>query len=71
MEFLVWAGALISLLGVAGLIRCVFIAIRARKDGLEGQEMRIRLQRAAMLNFAALCVSAVGLMLVIVGLLLG
>jgi len=71
MEFLVWAGTLVSLLGVAGLIRCVIVALRARREGLEGEEMHSRLQRATMLNMAALCVSAIGLMLVTVGVLLG
>ncbi len=71
MEFLVWIGAALSLSGVAGLVVCILIAIRARKAGLKGDRMRARLQRVVVLNTAALFVSAIGLMLVIVGILLG
>ncbi len=71
MELMVWGGAVLSLLGVIGLIRCILIALRARREGLEGEEMHARLQGVVALNMAALFVSAIGLMLVIIGVLVG
>lgn len=70
MEILIWVGAALSLVGIAGLIWCVMIAARARKDGLEGPDMQARLQRVVFLNMGALFVSAIGLMLVVLGIFL-
>ena len=70
MEVLIWLGAAVSLLGLAGLIYCILLAFRAKRAGLEGEEMRARLQRVVVLNMAALLVSAIGLMMVIVGIFL-
>jgi hypothetical protein len=71
MDWLIWIGAAISLGGVAGLIRCIQLALRARNAGLEDAAMRARLQQIVTLNLAALGVSALGLMLVVAGILLG
>lgn len=71
MDWLIWIGAAISLAGVAGLVWCILLATRARKAGLSDEEMRARLQRVVMLNMAALGVSALGLMCVVLGILLG
>lgn len=71
MDWLIWIGAAISLAGVAGLVWCILLATRARRAGLSDEEMRARLQRVVMLNMAALGVSALGLMCVVLGILLG
>lgn len=71
MDWLIWIGAAISLAGVAGLVWCILLATRARKAGLSDEEMRARLQRVVMLNMAALGISALGLMCVVLGILLG
>jgi hypothetical protein len=71
MEILVWIGALVSLIGVAGLGWCVVMALRARTSGLPDVQMRAALQRIVAFNMGALAVSALGLMLVVVGILLG
>jgi hypothetical protein len=71
MEFLVWIGAGLTLLGLLGLVWCIVLAIRARRSGLSEDEMRARLQRVVALNLGALAVSALGLMAVIVGIFLG
>lgn len=71
MDGLIWVGAAISLAGVAGLLRCVQLALRARKAGLPDDELRARLQAVVTLNLAALGVSTLGLGMVIVGILLG
>lgn len=70
MKLLILAGALLSLSGVGGLIWCIILALRARKAGLEDDAMRARLQHIVTLNMIALGVSALGLMLVVAGILL-
>ncbi len=71
MQALVWAGALVSLIGVAGLVYCVLRALRARRAGLADDAMRAELQRVVVINMGALAVSALGLILVVMGILLG
>lgn len=70
MKLLILAGALLSLSGIGGLIWCIILALRARKAGLEDDAMRARLQYVVTLNMIALGVSALGLMLVVAGILL-
>ncbi|MEQ9037201.1 MAG: hypothetical protein RIE24_02490 [Silicimonas sp.] len=71
MDNLIWIGALVSLVGIAGLIWCVLIALRAKREGLDENEMKSRLQRVVAINMGALFLSAIGLMMVVVGILLG
>lgn len=71
MELLIWIGAVISLVGVAGLIWCVLAAARARRGDLDEEAMKSRLQVLVAWNMAALAVSAIGLMMVVIGILLG
>jgi len=70
MQYLIWAGALVSLIGVAGLAYCVVRAMRARRAGLTDEAMRAELQRVVLINMAALGVSALGLMMVVLGIFL-
>ncbi len=70
MDGLIWGGAVLSLAGVAGLVWCIAIALRARRSGLADDEIRARLQRVVAINLAALAVSFLGLMLVLVGIIL-
>ncbi|MGL4320952.1 MAG: hypothetical protein ACRCS3_08825 [Paracoccaceae bacterium] len=70
MTAVIWIGAAMALLGVAGLIWCVVLAMRAKREGLTGEAMQARLQRVVALNMGALAISALGLMLVVVGVIL-
>lgn len=70
MAGLIWIGAILSLCGVGGLIWCIILALRARRAGLGEDAMRARLQHIVTLNMIALGVSALGLMLVVAGILL-
>jgi uncharacterized membrane protein len=70
MDWLIWIGAAVSLGGIAGLLRCIQLALRARKSGLDNTAMRARLQQIITFNLAALGVSALGLMLVVIGIIL-
>ncbi|NUB43667.1 hypothetical protein GEU84_004660 [Fertoebacter nigrum] len=71
MDVLIWGGAALSLAGIAGLVWCIVAALSARRAGLPDDVMRTKLQRVVVMNLAALGISALGLMLVVVGILLG
>lgn len=71
MDNLIWIGAVVSLIGIAGLIWCVLIALRAKRQGLDETAMKARLQRVVAINLAALFISAIGLMMVVTGIFLG
>ncbi len=71
MDSLIWIGAAVSLAGVGGLLWCIVLVARARRAGLSDEALRERLQTVVPLNLGALLLSAIGLMLVVVGILLG
>jgi len=71
MGVLIWAGALVALIGLAGLIRCIVLAAQAKRAGLDDNAMRQRLQKLVALNLGALFLSAIGLMMVVIGVILG
>jgi heme exporter protein D len=71
MTMLIWLGAALTVVGIIMLGWCIVLTVRARKSGLDDTALRARLQRLVALNFGALAVSAMGLMMVIVGILLG
>ena len=70
MAWMIWVGTAASLCGVGGLLWCIFLALKARRAGLTDDVMRARLQHIVTLNMAALGVSALGLMMVVAGILL-
>lgn len=67
---LIWGGAALSVAGLIGLIWCITKVWRARAAGLDDADMRAVMARVLPLNLAALFVSVIGLMLVIVGIFL-
>lgn len=71
MQAMIWAGAAMTLVGVAGLGYCVLRTVRARRAGLDDAAMRAELQRVIAINMAALGFSALGLAAVVAGILLG
>ncbi|PWR03471.1 hypothetical protein DKT77_06325 [Meridianimarinicoccus roseus] len=71
MDILIWIGAAISLAGLAGIIACIVMTARARGAGLDDAALRARLKQMVTYNLAALMVSAIGLMCVVVGIMLG
>ncbi|MCG7622403.1 hypothetical protein [Epibacterium sp. Ofav1-8] len=70
MEYLVWAGGTLSILGMIGLVWCVVSVMRAKRKGLSDDELRAVLQSVLPKNLGALLLSVLGLMLVMVGLFL-
>lgn len=71
MEMLIWAGAAVTLAGVAGLLACVVSVARARRAGLDEDALKARLQKVIALNLGALFLSVIGLMMVVIGIFLG
>lgn len=71
MEILVWGGAAVSLVGLAGLVWSILKVNAARKAKLDDAALKAAIQKALPLNLAALFLSVIGLMLVILGIFLG
>lgn len=71
MQTLIWIGAAVTVAGVVLLLWCILSIARARKAGLPDAELRARLQRVVVLNFGALLLSAIGLMMVVIGIVIG
>lgn len=70
MENLITAGALITLIGLFALGYCIYSGLRARRAGLTGEALVAALRRLVPINLAALCLSAIGLSMVTIGILL-
>jgi len=70
MEILIWMGASVSLAGLAGLVWCIVKVWKARKAGLADADLRAVLRKVVPVNSAALFLSVIGLMMVVLGILL-
>ena len=70
MQGLIWGGAALTLVGLAGLGYCILRVGRARRAGLDDAALRAELQRVVTLNLAAVGVSALGLAAVVAGIIL-
>ncbi|MBP0484628.1 hypothetical protein [Sagittula salina] len=70
MGWLIWIGAAVSLVGLAGLTWCIIKVWRARKAGLPEEELRAVVRSVVALNMGALFLSTIGLMIVILGIFL-
>ena len=68
MTAVIWGGALVALLGVAGLGWCVRLSMQARRAAPEAA--RAIMQRVVTLNLASMGVAVLGLICVVIGLLL-
>ena len=71
MENLIWIGAAVTLLGLAGLVWCIIKVARAKRQGLDDAALKDELQKVVAFNLGALFLSAIGLMMVVLGILLG
>jgi hypothetical protein len=70
MEILIPTGGLLTFLGLIGLVWCIWQAFSARRAGLKGEAMVERLKKLTVVNMASLLLSAIGLMMVVSGILL-
>ena len=63
-------GAIITILGLLGLFYCILKAFKERRAGLKGQELANQLKELVLVNLVSLFLSAIGLGLVIFGILI-
>ncbi len=68
MQALIWGGAAVTMLGVAGLMFCAAQSLKART--LPDDQARAAMARVVTLNLASMGVAVLGLMAVVAGLLL-
>lgn len=71
MQYLVWIGALISVIGLVGLVYSIVLVRKAKQNAASDDELRVAIQSAMPINLGALFLSTLGLMCVVIGLLLG
>lgn len=67
MGYLIFIGALVTLLGLMGLVWCILKVQKARKQSTDDAALKAALQKVVALNLGALFLSAIGLMMVVVG----
>lgn len=70
MSNLIPLGAIITLMGLFGLIWCIIKVARARKQGLNDEELHAVIKTTVGLNLGAFFLSAIGLMMVVFGIIL-
>tara|TARA_Y100000385_G_scaffold79185_1_gene80601 strand:+ start:1308 stop:1520 length:213 start_codon:yes stop_codon:yes gene_type:complete len=70
MEILIWIGSILSLLGLVGLFWCIKTVLTAKKNATSDEQLRDSIQKIVPLNMAALFLSAIGLMIVVLGIIL-
>ena len=68
MAVLIWGGALVTLLGVAGLMYCAVQSLKAKS--MPEDQARAAMSRVVVWNLASIGVAVLGLMAVVAGLLL-
>lgn len=71
MDGVIWGGAALSVLGLCGIVYSIIAVSRAKRAGLPDAELREKIGKVLPLNLAALFVSVIGLMAVIIGIALG
>ena len=71
MDWLIWGGAGVSVLGLIGILVSIVRVSQAKRAGLDDAALRARVQAVLPLNLGALFLSVIGLMAVIVGIILG
>ena len=67
MQYLVWVGAAVSVLGLFGLILSIRKVAKAKKTTSTDEDLRAAVQKVLPLNLGSLFLSVIGLMIVIVG----
>ena len=70
MDYLIWGGAIISLIGMAGIIFSLVSVVRARREAESDDDLRVRLGRFLPINLGSLFLSVIGLMCVVLGVML-
>jgi len=71
MDILIWIGAVISLVGLIGIVYCITRVTKAKRANLSDEDMRTAVQAVVPINMGALFLSVIGLMMVVLGIMLG
>ncbi|WP_090159190.1 hypothetical protein [Loktanella sp. DSM 29012] len=71
MQTLIWIGAVVSVLGLCGVVYSIIIVARAKRADLTDAELRARIGAMMPINLGAFFSAMLGLMMVVVGILLG
>lgn len=70
MDIMIIAGVVVTLIGLAGLVYCMVKAYKAKKAGLVGDDLTAHLKKLVVVNLLSFLFSAIGLMLVVFGIIL-
>ncbi|MBT4871431.1 hypothetical protein ACMAY7_02130 [Rhodobacteraceae bacterium nBUS_24] len=71
MAGLIWGGALVSLVGLSGLLYCIFKVAKAKRSAIDDDALKAVLQSIVPINLGALLLSVLGLILVVIGVFFG
>ena len=71
MTLLITAGTALSLVGLVGLLLSIRKVAKAKKSAENDEELRDSVKSVLPLNLGSLLLSAIGLMTVVIGILLG
>ena len=70
MDWFIIPGVIVTLIGLGLLFYTILRIMRAKKQGLSDDEMKVHLQSAIVWNLVAMGCSAIGLMMVVIGIML-
>ncbi|MFZ3583054.1 hypothetical protein ACOI1H_12885 [Loktanella sp. DJP18] len=70
MTYVIWGGALLSVVGLCGVLYAVVAVLRAKARGSDDAALRVRVAQMMPVNLASFLLAVLGLMMVVVGVLL-
>ena len=70
MDWLIIPGIVVTFIGLGLLFYTIARIMRAKKQGLRDEQMKLQLQSAVAWNLGAMGCSAIGLMMVVIGIML-
>ena len=70
MNWMNYAGFIVAVAGLGGVVYCLIAAVRIRNSTQSGDQIRQELQRLFPINLTALFTAIFGLLLVVIGLFL-
>ncbi|ARO14948.1 hypothetical protein BVG79_01604 [Ketogulonicigenium robustum] len=70
MQTLIVAGAIVTVLGLAGIVWTLVTILGAKRRGLSPEALQNAIQKVAPINLGALFVSFLGLIMLVAGLIL-
>ncbi len=70
MDLLISIGAVISVIGLVGIVLSIVKVRRAKRDAANDEDLRAKIQAVLPLNLGSFLLSVIGLMCVVVGVIL-